>query len=75
MARVLGGFRENSLPDIRHSELIKSWNQTNLVEENEMPLKKDKNTIKVAFKPFEIKTIRISTDKKFPVKEKYFYSY
>ncbi|MFP4088931.1 MAG: glycosyl hydrolase-related protein [Cyclobacteriaceae bacterium] len=27
LVRVLGGYRDNSLPDIRHSEIIKTWNE------------------------------------------------
>lgn len=27
LTRVLGGYRDNSLPDIRHSELVKEWNK------------------------------------------------
>lgn len=28
LARVLGGYRDNSLPDLRHSQLIRTWNDT-----------------------------------------------
>lgn len=28
LTRVLGGYRDNSLPDIRHSEIVRKWNQT-----------------------------------------------
>jgi hypothetical protein len=27
LVRVLGGYRDNSLPDMRHSEIVKQWNE------------------------------------------------
>ena len=48
---------------------------TNLVEQNENRMKIEDEKLDLAFEPFEIKTIRLITGKKFPEKQKYFYSY